>query len=94
MVSVSAGAGDNDKLVTQGYVDDTTNGGGEVVLDKLTTVSTSGTSEQTQKINVNYNFNKHISLEGLYEVRDTTIENRLTEPESLGVDFKFMMDFE
>ena len=53
-----------------------------------------GTSEQTQKINVNYNFNKHISLEGLYEVRDTTIENRLTEPESLGVDFKFMMDFE
>jgi translocation and assembly module TamB len=53
-----------------------------------------GTSEQIQKINVNYNLNDNISLEGLYETRESTIENRLTQPESLGVDLKMIMEFE
>lgn len=53
-----------------------------------------GSSEQIQKINVNYNFDKNISLEGLYEIRDTSIENRITQPESFGIDLKFIKDFE
>jgi translocation and assembly module TamB len=49
-----------------------------------------GTLEQKQEVNINYNFNKSFSLEGVYEVKPS--EDTST-PNSVGADLKYRWSF-
>lgn len=51
-----------------------------------------GNVEETKKMNINYNIDKNLSLEGVYELR--TIEEETEEnPESIGADIKWKFSF-
>jgi len=51
-----------------------------------------GSLEQKQEMNVNFNINKHLSVEGVYEMKPTESENTNT-PSSLGADLKYRWSF-
>jgi len=51
-----------------------------------------GTVEETKEMNVNYNINKNLSLEGVYELRSVEEETE-ENPESLGADLKWKFSF-
>ncbi|MCY4643678.1 MAG: translocation/assembly module TamB domain-containing protein [Bacteriovoracales bacterium] len=45
---------------------------------------------QKREMNINYNINKNLSLEGIYELKD---EDQVEESDSLGTDVKFRIEF-
>ena len=51
-----------------------------------------GSLEQKQEMNVNFNINKNLSVEGVYEMKPTESENTNT-PSSLGADLKYRWSF-
>lgn len=65
-------------------------------LGKKTSVSFSSTLggevEQKQEMNVNYDFNRAWSLEGVYELKSSTEENQI-ETQSIGADVKYKWSF-
>ncbi len=65
-------------------------------LGKKTSVSFSSTLggevEQKQEMNVNYDFNRAWSLEGVYELKSSTEENQV-ETQSIGADVKYKWSF-
>lgn len=65
-------------------------------LGKKTSVSFSSTLggevEQKQEMNVNYDFNRAWSLEGVYELKSSTEENQI-ETQSIGADVKYRWSF-
>ena len=55
--------------------------------------STLGTdTSQRQKMNINYNINKNLSLEGVYELRGSE-DGQGESSDSLGTDIKFRVEF-
>jgi translocation and assembly module TamB len=53
-----------------------------------------GSLEQKQEVNVNYNFNKNWSLEGVYEVKPAEDTSTSTStPNSVGADLKYKWSF-
>jgi translocation and assembly module TamB len=53
-----------------------------------------GSLEQKQEVNVNYNFNKSLSLEGVYEVKPAEDSTTGTStPNSIGADIKYRWSF-
>ncbi len=65
-------------------------------LGQKTSVSFSSTLggevEQKQEMNVNYDFNRKWSLEGIYELKSSTEENQV-ETQSIGADVKYKWSF-
>lgn len=52
-----------------------------------------GTAGQKQEMNVDYNVNKVISLQGIYEIKSNDGEESNNSPDSAGVDLKFRWSF-
>lgn len=53
-----------------------------------------GSLEQKQEVNVNYNFSKNLSLEGVYEVKPAEDTSTSTSaPNSVGADLKYRWSF-
>jgi translocation and assembly module TamB len=61
-------------------------------MDASVSSTVGGSIEQTQEMNVNYNFNKKFSIQGVYEVKPTEEENTST-PNSIGADIKYRWSF-
>ena len=51
-----------------------------------------GSIEQKQEMNINFQINKKVSVEGVYEVRSNE-ENEAETPDSIGVDLKWKTSF-
>lgn len=52
-----------------------------------------GSLEQKQEMNVNFNINKNLSVEGVYEMKPTTESENTNSPNSLGADLKYRWSF-
>jgi translocation and assembly module TamB len=61
-------------------------------LDVGVSSTVGGSIEQTQQMNANYNINKNLSVEGVYEVKPSEDESTTT-PTSYGVDLKWKWSF-
>jgi translocation and assembly module TamB len=61
-------------------------------LDVAVSSTVGGSIEQKQEMNANFNFNKNVSLQGVYEIKPAEDESTTT-PTSLGVDLKFRWSF-
>ena len=53
-----------------------------------------GSLEQTQEFKVDYNINKNMQLEGIYELMDKDDSGEDSGSNSIGVDFKWFLEFE
>jgi translocation and assembly module TamB len=60
-------------------------------VDVSVSSTVGGSIEQTQEMNINYNYNRHFSLEGIYEVKPS--EENTNTPNSLGADLKYKWSF-
>jgi translocation and assembly module TamB len=61
-------------------------------LDVSVSSTVGGSIEQKQEMNANYNVNKNMSVEGVYEIKPAEDESTAT-PTSLGIDLKFKWSF-
>ena len=62
-------------------------------IDMSVSSTVGGDIAQKQEMNINYNVNKNISIQGVYEVKSTE-ENDVNEnPDSVGADIKFRWSF-
>ncbi len=61
-------------------------------VDVSVSSTVGGSIEQTQEMNVNYNINKHFSVEGVYEIKPAEGDNT-NAPNSVGLDLKYRRSF-
>jgi translocation and assembly module TamB len=63
-------------------------------IDVSLSSTVGGSLEQKQEVNVNYNFNKSLSLDGVYEVKPAEDSTTGTStPNSIGADIKYRWSF-
>ncbi len=58
-------------------------------MDLSVSSTVGGTAANKQEMNLNYNFNKNVAAEGVYEVKSTDGEEDTTDDTSAGADLKF-----
>lgn len=61
-------------------------------VDLSVSSTVGGSIEQKQEMNINFQINKKISVEGIYEVKSNE-ENEAESPDSIGVDLKWKTSF-
>jgi len=62
-------------------------------LDMSLSSTVGGSIEQKQEMNIDYNINKNILLQGIYEVKSTNEQEASEDPTSVGADIRFRWFF-
>ena len=62
-------------------------------LDLSVSSTVGGSIQQRQEMNLNYKLNKNFSVQGIYELKSFEDEQEVQDPNSVGLDLKFRMNF-